>query len=358
MPRKAIISIILLVVIILMATDLAGAVVTFVGDPAVCAWSDNRDRAFDQNAPLSVYSSIDIFVRSSHDRLLRKHWDGTNWGNWEQIEINVNGRRHPALSSPSVVQRGRDRIDVFTTDGINVYRTHWDGRNWISEAIQNMGMIISFSPAAASFGPDKLDIFVIGTDENLWQRSGEGYTEENFRWERGWRNLGRPSLYQLRSSPAAASIGPGCIDVVVLTENGYYHKRYNSDNVGGGRWSEWTSIPGTRFGNDKRACVTAPILKGAPNCAGYADFFAVDNGGLLIKGDYHPSTTSALVGENIQQDIEYSRMGRAYSTTKMGSAPAVVGYWNPTPLEELTPPPFPQSLVHDPSDIWTIFYRS
>ncbi|MCJ7444819.1 MAG: PAN domain-containing protein, partial [Methanotrichaceae archaeon] len=118
------------------------------------------------------------------------------------------------------------------------------------------------------------------------------------------------------------------------------------------------SIPGTRFGNDKRACVTAPILKGAPNCAGYADFFAVDNGGLLTKGDYHPSTTSALVGENIQQDIEYSRMGRAYSTTQMGSAPAVVGYWNPTPLEELTPPPFPQSLVHDPSDIWTIFYRS
>ncbi|MCJ7446001.1 MAG: hypothetical protein MUO26_16025, partial [Methanotrichaceae archaeon] len=184
MPRKAIISIILLVVIILMANDLAGAVVTFVGDPAVCAWSENRDRTVDDmNAPLSVYSSIDVFVRSSHDRLLRKHWDGTNWGNWEPIEINVNGQRKPALSSPSVVQRGRDSIDVFTTDGINVYRTGWDGRSWRSEAIQNMGMIISFAPAAASSGPDKLDIFVIGTDGNLWHKSTEGSTEENFRWE-------------------------------------------------------------------------------------------------------------------------------------------------------------------------------
>jgi ABC-type xylose transport system permease subunit len=54
MSRKVIISIILLAVIILTAIDLVGAVVPFVGDPAACAWADDRDRPIDRDAPLNV----------------------------------------------------------------------------------------------------------------------------------------------------------------------------------------------------------------------------------------------------------------------------------------------------------------
>jgi hypothetical protein len=41
--RRIIISIVLLLTIILMATDLAGSQTSFVGDPAACAWSDDRE---------------------------------------------------------------------------------------------------------------------------------------------------------------------------------------------------------------------------------------------------------------------------------------------------------------------------
>ncbi|MCJ7444499.1 MAG: PAN domain-containing protein, partial [Methanotrichaceae archaeon] len=353
-------STILLASLILMATDLAGSVLTFVGDPAVCAWSDDRTREFYSDFPFRIYSSIDVFVRCSNDTLMRKHWDGTTWAaHYELIEINVNGRSQPALSSPSAVQRGRDIIDVFTTDGINVFRTWWDGRSWRSEAIQNMGEMISSAPAASSWDSDRIDLFVIGADGNLWHK----FFEENRGWDRQWENLGRPFGHQLRSDPAAASIGPGCIDVVVLTENGYYHKRYDryrttEDELHNRGWKEWTSIPGAQFGYDKRACITSPILIGAPNCAGYTYFFAVDNHGHLAKGDYHLSRTSALVGENLPEDIEYGRMGISRLTPIMGSAPAVVGYWNPTHIKEY-PPVGPQPLVHiPPAAIWIVFYRS
>lgn len=100
---------------------------------------------------------------------------------------------------------------------------------------EHLGGGFTTGPAAASWGPGRLDVFGRGFDNALWQaRFADG------QWS-GWSSLGGG----LTSRPAAASWGPGRIDVVVKgTDNAFWHRGFGTPWPPWGLWSSWRSLDG------------------------------------------------------------------------------------------------------------------
>ncbi|MDQ4036775.1 MAG: hypothetical protein M3313_00105, partial [Actinomycetota bacterium] len=80
-------------------------------------------------------------------------------------------------SEPAAVCWGPDRIDVFvrgTDDAI--HHKYWDGSAWGPSVTewQFMGGVSTSPPAAVSWGPKRLDLFLVGTDSALHHKFGHG----------------------------------------------------------------------------------------------------------------------------------------------------------------------------------------
>lgn len=84
------------------------------------------------------------------------------------------------------------------------------------------------SPAAVSWGPNRIDVVYIGTDDAIWHAYYDG----------AWQN--RKSLGGVSfASPSITSTGPGNLEVVVRGTNGLiYQNTYNST------WSGWRGCTG------------------------------------------------------------------------------------------------------------------
>jgi hypothetical protein len=73
--------------------------------------------------------------------------------------------------------------------------------------------VLTSAPAVASWGRNRVDVFVRGTDEGTWHKWWDG------QW-RDWRGRGG----RLTSAPAAVSWGFGRLDVFVRgTDNAMWH---------------------------------------------------------------------------------------------------------------------------------------
>jgi hypothetical protein len=76
-------------------------------------------------------------------------------------------------AAPAVTSWGENRIDVFVqgTDGA-VYHKAWDGSQWIPSETdwENLGGGITDSPSAVSWGADRLDVFARGTDGAVYHK--------------------------------------------------------------------------------------------------------------------------------------------------------------------------------------------
>jgi len=112
------------------------------------------------------------------------------------------------FSAPSVVARHFDfnAIDIVARGADD--QLIWGSPIGSCDGIG--GASIQDSPAITSWGPNRLDIFARGTDNNLLHTYGEGST-----WS-DWEDLGGPIF----SSPAAVSSSPGRIDVFAAGEAG------------------------------------------------------------------------------------------------------------------------------------------
>src|SRR6266542_2090534 len=124
-----------------------------ITDPTLDAW-------FDDTPP---HNEIGDICNTDTQRLGRcngamyqRAWTGDTFGRWVDL-----GRRF--VGSPAAVSWGPDRLDFFGigTDGA-MYQRAWTGDtfgDWV-----NLGGHFTGSPAAVSWGPDRLDFFGIGTD--------------------------------------------------------------------------------------------------------------------------------------------------------------------------------------------------
>ena len=133
--------------------------------------------------------------------------------------------------TPAVASRGPNRLDVFVRgEDDHLWVLQWNGQQWNKWRDMGAGRLTS-SPAAVSWGPGRLDVFVRGHDGQLAHRRWS----EDKGWSR-WRDLGG----RLTSAPAVASWGPGRLDVFVRGHDGQLaHKRWNGEE-----WSTWRDLGG------------------------------------------------------------------------------------------------------------------
>lgn len=132
-------------------------------------------------------------------------------------------------ASPSASSWGATRVDVFVRGSDDsLFQKTSNGTSW-SNWIP-LGGILTSSPSAVSWGANRIDVFVRGTDNQLYHKSSDGTT-----WS-AWEALGGI----LTSGPAAASWSNGRLDVFVRgTDNALWHKWWD-----GSSWSVWQNLGG------------------------------------------------------------------------------------------------------------------
>lgn len=173
-----------------------GGVIT--AGPAVASWAADR---------------MDLFAKGTNNALYHKFWNGTTWSGWGNLGGIIDG-------SPAAVSWGPNRIDVVVR-GMNnhVYHKFWNGTTW--SGYVDLGGIVTAGPAIASWRPNRVDVFAKGTNNAVhwkWRDLNEG--SMGGAWS-GWHSLGGV----IDSEPAAVSWGPNRIDVFARGMNNNLHQK-------------------------------------------------------------------------------------------------------------------------------------
>lgn len=107
--------------------------------------------------------------------------------------------------------------------------------------LENLGGNCLYRPAAVSSEPDRMDVFVVGTDKALWTRVWNGSS-----WS-PWASLGG----SLTSAPTAVTLGSGRVHVFARGSDGAVWCRA----LTGTTWANWFSIGGTPAAGSSPAVV-------------------------------------------------------------------------------------------------------
>jgi hypothetical protein len=210
------------------------------GEPTIVSWEAGR---------------LDVFVRGQDDKL----WQSTQFSAFGDFQpwIKPVGDEGVLASSPEATVRGPGRLDVFVqgTDG-HVYQRFWEGTRWNSEWISHGfpsgGTVVGDQPAAIWSTPSRLDIFVRGSDDKLWQRTWNGAA-----WSAWARAVGM--LGTLTSTPEATTYSRGGTqgNIAVFTR-GTDGGVWGIDFTAAG-WGNWV-----RFGQSGDVIVGSPGATSRP----------------------------------------------------------------------------------------------
>jgi phosphatidylserine/phosphatidylglycerophosphate/cardiolipin synthase-like enzyme len=144
--------------------------------------------------------------------------------------------------------------------GNAVYDRHWEG-NW--SGWSSLGPDASSDPDAYSWGRDHLDVYIRGSDNQLWQKpwtATGGWT--------AWYPLGG----YLTSSPAVCSWGRPRVDVFARNASGTLSHRWYHASSG---WSVWGDIGAPPPG--------IPDMSG-PACASWTEGPGAEHISIFVRG--------------------------------------------------------------------------
>ncbi len=148
--------------------------------------------------------------------------DPASWGGWESLGGVLE-------SPPRVVAWAPNRLDIFVvgTDSA-LWHRWWDGSAW--GGWESLGGVLTTPPEVVSWGTNRLDVFALGTDHALWHRWWDGSS-----WG-GWESLGGV----LTSSVSAVSWAPNRLDIFGLgVDHALWHRWWD-----GSSWGGWESLGG------------------------------------------------------------------------------------------------------------------
>jgi hypothetical protein len=215
---------------------------------------------------------LDVFVKAVAGDIDWRSWLFQNggWSDWNSIG---NPRSGPVTGDPAAVSWGPNRIDLFVRGTDNVLWHNWYDGSWgIPPAArwEPLGGVLYSSPAACSWGPGRLDVFVRGTDNALWHKWFQNG------WS-GWESQGNPPSGPITGDPAAVSWGSGRIDLFVRgADKALWHKWFENG------WSGWQSLGGIFYSDPAGACSSG---------SGHLDLFVTSLNGSIINYknyDYPP----------------------------------------------------------------------
>lgn len=149
--------------------------------------------------------------------------DQREWSEWRSLGGEL-------AFGPCACSWGPNRLDVFGvgTDRA-LYHKYWNGNRW--SAWESLGGELTAKPAAVSWGPRRIDVFGRATDNSLYHKWFDGS-----RWH-DWEGLGGTLL----AAPAVSSRRARHLDVfVVATDRSLYHRLWN-----GSEWTPWETLGGT-----------------------------------------------------------------------------------------------------------------
>jgi hypothetical protein len=231
---------------------------------------------------------LDIFGLAQRDDEVRhKAWANGAW--WPE-PMGWQGLGRGVFKSPITVESwGSDRLDIFGVGSIRnqpfpIQMLHkaWANGEWHpSPGWERLGGSFNSPPAVASWGPNRLDIFALGRDDQMFHKAwAEG------RWHPSpttWEPLG--GLFN--SPPAVASWGPNRLDIFALgRDDQMFHKAWAE-----GRWhpspTTWEPLGG--LFNSPPA-----VASWGPN---RLDIFALGRANQMLhkawaEGRWHPSPTT------------------------------------------------------------------
>jgi spore germination protein YaaH len=228
-------------------------------------------------------------------------------------------------AGPDASSWGADRKDVFVRGTDNALWHRWrDTAGW--HGWERLGGVLASGPSAVSWGPNRLDVFVRGTDNALWHK-----WYDTAGWH-DWERLGGV----LSSGPDAASWGSGRLDVIVRgTDYALWHKWFDSSG-----WHDWERLGGV-LTSDPAAVSWGPnridvFARGTDyalwhrwwDTAGWHGWERL--GGYIISG---PDVSSCAVGHldafALGGDSALYRIG--FSGTGFGIWQRLGGWWTSDP---------------------------
>lgn len=150
------------------------------------------------------------------------------WSAWESPQPIGGGLG----SGPAAASWAPNRLDVFARGSDGRVKHLWGAQAW--SGWEDLGGGTPSEPGAVSWGPNRIDLFVRGGDNQLWHEDWNGSA-----WS-GWEPLGG----QITSGPAVASWASGRLDIFARGTDGIVWQKSWT-----GAWSGWTSVGGLLTGN-------------------------------------------------------------------------------------------------------------
>jgi hypothetical protein len=217
------------------------ALVTACGKrrPAWYTWClaarQNDAACYDQSPGAASWASsrLDVFWRGTGDdeAIYRRSWDGSTKppGPWSSI-ASLGGA---TSSSPAVAAPAAKRLDLYVRGTDNaIWQRRYNGTTWGSWG--SLGGTTYASPAASTRrGTSIVDVFLRGADNSIYHRFRNGSV-----WSAGWASIGAPPG-GATSAPAAISNATGKVDVFVRGgDSAIWRTTWTTS------WSPWTSVGG------------------------------------------------------------------------------------------------------------------
>jgi hypothetical protein len=226
--------------------------------PAVGSYRDGHLEVFVEGSTRTIWRSICADAPCESER---------SFGDWVR---DVGEPPVGVGSAPTAASWGGDRIDVFVLgrDDLAIWHQTWLGSRWLGW--ESMGGWLASAPAAVSFANGRLDVFATDANGSIWHTWCAALGVP------GCRGSGFSTWEQVPGSPPPGALGPpvvasgdhNSLELVVLgKDHAIWHHSYDNN------WGSWRSLGGS--------FVSTPALaaRGGHNI----DVFGVDAAGRLSR---------------------------------------------------------------------------
>jgi hypothetical protein len=262
------------------------------GGSSWSVWSQVAGGVAQSCSPVTVVSrgpdKLDAFVVGTDNGIWTAAWEPSftdGWHGWWRI----GDVKAPLGAYVGAISRSLDHLDIFITDvGGQILTAAWEPAftdGWHGWWPIAGGVAAPGSPVTVvSRGPDKLDVFVVGTDSGIRSAAWEpGFTDG---WHGWWQIAG--GVAAPGSPVTVVSRGPDKLDAFVVgTDEGIWTAAWEPDFTDG--WHGWWQI-----GSSK-----APLgayVGAVSRSLDHLDAFVTDVGGRILTAAWEPGFTDGWHG--------------------------------------------------------------